>query len=70
MKRNGNMMSTNKRDTALEHILMVLEYDEDERETVQKHIKLRRIGTMTREVLKYTKGFNTGMIAEILALKE
>ena len=25
------MMSTNKRDTALEHILMVLEYNKDEK---------------------------------------
>ena len=46
---------------------MVLEYDKDEQTMVHENIKLSRMVSMTREVLKDIDGFKAWTIANMLA---
>ena len=57
--------------TALEKILTEIGYEEDEKKIVKETIgTMRRFKTLTKETLKESGKMNSGMIDELMAVKE
>ena len=64
-------MTSTAGNTALEKILAVLEYNDEEKSAVKREIgSLRRFKSITKEMLKEADGFTAGMIGEMMAMKE
>eukprot|EP00957_Ditylum_brightwellii_P061513 4668338-Ditylum_brightwellii.AAC.2 len=64
-------MTSTAGNTALEEILIVLEYRDEEEIAVKREIgSLRRFKSIIRYTLKEAGGFTAGMIDEMMAVKE